>query len=125
MSRVLLAVLLCHLSLLMFFTVMQEDVFSSVCVCSPVQNQSDHVFFTVTEKEDVLGQVQMPVTSLTTTKGQVFKTTLKAHRKCPVPQGELMFQVGLGKNHSCVEIGSVHSMPTENALFPTENSCLR
>lgn len=31
-SRVLLAVVLCYLSLLMFFTVMQKDVFSSVCV---------------------------------------------------------------------------------------------
>ncbi|XP_076465355.1 uncharacterized protein LOC143297068 [Babylonia areolata] len=62
-----------------------------------VQNQGDQVFFTVTEKEDVLGQVQLPLPSLTTTKGQVRQASLKAHRKCPVPHGELIFQAFISK----------------------------
>ncbi|XP_070177580.1 uncharacterized protein [Littorina saxatilis] len=66
---------------------------SNVCV----QSQADHVFFTVTEKEDVLGQVTIPVTSLTNAKGQVRKTTLKAHKKCPDPHGELLYQAYVSK----------------------------
>lgn len=62
-----------------------------------VQNTSDHVFFTVTEKDDVLGQVQLPITSLQMVKGQVRRTTLKAHKKCPVPQGDLIFQAYVSK----------------------------
>ncbi|PVD37787.1 hypothetical protein C0Q70_00388 [Pomacea canaliculata] len=58
----------------------------------PVQISSDNVFFTVTEKDDVLGQVQIPITSLQTTKGHVRKLALKPHKKCPVPQGDLIFQ---------------------------------
>lgn len=71
----------------------------------PVQNTGDHVFFTVTEKDDVLGQVQLPVTSLQTIKGQVRKTSLKAHKKCPVPQGELIFQAYVSKQRP-LEVGS-------------------
>ena len=74
------------------FTVTEKGCVD-LCVCSPVQNKSDHVFFTVMEKDDVLGHVKMPVTSLSTDK-DISKTTLKAHRKCPLPHGDLLFQVG-------------------------------
>ncbi|XP_005091793.1 uncharacterized protein LOC101849032 [Aplysia californica] len=62
-----------------------------------VTNASDHVFFTVTEKEDVLGQIIIPVASLLTVKGVVKKSALKAHKKCPTPQGELIFQCYVSK----------------------------
>lgn len=58
-----------------------------------MQNTGDHVFFTVTEKDDVLGHVQIPVTSLQMVKGQVRKTALKPHKKCSEPHGDLIYQV--------------------------------
>ncbi|XP_059159388.1 uncharacterized protein LOC131943342 [Physella acuta] len=62
-----------------------------------VTNASDHVFFTVTEKDDVLGQIIIPVASLLTVKGVVKKSPLKPHKKCPAPQGELIFQCFVSK----------------------------
>ena len=78
----------------LFFMVTKKNAFFSLCVCSPVLSQSDSLFFTVTEKDEVLGQVQMPVTSLSISKGAPLTVKLKSHRKCPVPHGELKFEVG-------------------------------
>ncbi|XP_046357172.1 uncharacterized protein LOC124135721 [Haliotis rufescens] len=57
----------------------------------------DHVFFTVTEKEDILGQVIVPLAGLTTTQGQVKRVFLKSHKKCLHPQGELIYQCYVSK----------------------------
>ncbi|XP_041364819.1 uncharacterized protein LOC121380111 [Gigantopelta aegis] len=57
-----------------------------------VDNSGDYAFFTVTEKEDILGQIVIPLTSLPTVQGQVKRTPLRPHKKCPVPRGELIYQ---------------------------------
>ncbi|KAK3716575.1 hypothetical protein RRG08_039370 [Elysia crispata] len=74
-----------------------------------VANVSDHVFFTVTEKEDVLGQIIIPVASLLTVKGVVKKSALKAHKKCPVPQGELIFQCYVSKQRPTMVAPQIRS----------------
>lgn len=51
----------------------------------------------MTEKDDILGQLIIPVSSLLTVKGVVKKHALKAHKKCPNPQGELIFQCYVSK----------------------------
>ncbi|CAG5130866.1 unnamed protein product, partial [Candidula unifasciata] len=61
-----------------------------------IVSASDHVFFTVMEKEDVLGHISIPVASLVSVK-EVVKATLRAHKKCPNPQGELIFQCYVSK----------------------------
>lgn len=50
------------------------------------------MFFIVTEKDDVLGQIQIPVTSLKGFPGKTFTTALQSHKKCNNPQGELVYQ---------------------------------
>ena len=72
-------------------------------------NVSDHVFFTVTEKEDILGQIIIPVASLLTVKGVVKKSALKAHKKCPVPQGELIFQCYVSKQRPTMVAPQIRS----------------
>ncbi|GFN92104.1 exocyst complex component 2 [Plakobranchus ocellatus] len=74
-----------------------------------VTNISDHVFFTVTEKDDVLGQIIIPVASLLTVKGVVKKSALKAHKKCPVPQGELIFQCYVSKQRPTMVAPQIRS----------------
>lgn len=74
-----------------------------------VINVSDHVFFTVTEKDDVLGQIIIPVASLLTVKGVVKKSALKAHKKCPVPQGELIFQCYVSKQRPTMVAPQIRS----------------
>ncbi|RUS86317.1 hypothetical protein EGW08_005902 [Elysia chlorotica] len=74
-----------------------------------VANVSDHVFFTVTEKDDVLGQIIIPVASLLTVKGVVKKSSLKAHKKCPVPQGELIFQCYVSKQRPTMVAPQIRS----------------
>lgn len=48
------------------------------------------------EKEDVLGHITIPVASLLTEK-EVLKSALRAHKKCPNPHGELIFQCYVSK----------------------------
>lgn len=67
---------------------------------------SDHVFFTVTERDDVLGQLIIPVASLLTVKGVVKKSALKVHKKCVNPQGELIFQCYVSKQRPVMIPGS-------------------
>ncbi|XP_060075855.1 uncharacterized protein LOC132555524 [Ylistrum balloti] len=57
-----------------------------------VNNILDQVFFIVTEKEDILGQVNIPVTSLQGSPGRNMKSTLQPHKKCSNPKGELVYQ---------------------------------
>lgn len=57
----------------------------------------DQVFFIVTEKDDILGQISIPVTSLRAIKGQAKRAPLQPHKKCPKPQGELIYQCYVSK----------------------------
>jgi len=74
-----------------------------------VNNASDNVFFTVTEKDDVLGQVCIPVASLLTVKGVVKKASLKPHKKCPVPEGDLIFQCYISKQRPVMVTPQIRS----------------
>lgn len=67
------------------------------CFCRNVSNLLDQIFFIVTEKDDILGQLSIPVTSLRATKGQAKKAPLQPHKKCPKPQGELVYQCYVSK----------------------------
>lgn len=62
-----------------------------------VSNILDQVFFIVTEKDDIIGQITIPVTSLKALKGQAKRMPLQPHKKCPTPQGELVFQCYVSK----------------------------
>ncbi|XP_033749153.1 uncharacterized protein LOC117333846 [Pecten maximus] len=62
-----------------------------------VNNILDQVFFIVTEKEDILGQVNIPVTSLQASPGRNMKSTLQPHKKCSNPTGELVYQCYVSK----------------------------
>lgn len=62
-----------------------------------MSNVLDQVFFIVTEKDDVLGQICIPVTSLKAFKGQAKRMPLQPHKKCPTPTGELIYQCYVSK----------------------------
>lgn len=62
-----------------------------------MSNVLDQVFFIVTEKDDVLGQICIPVTSLKAFKGQAKRMPLQPHKKCPSPTGELIYQCYVSK----------------------------
>lgn len=66
----------------------------------PVSNVLDQVFFIVTEKDDILGQVTVPVGTLKDTKGFVKRQALQPHKKCPKPQGELTYQCYISKHRA-------------------------
>ncbi|XP_062589915.1 uncharacterized protein LOC134251513 [Saccostrea cucullata] len=57
-----------------------------------VSNPLDQVFFIVTEKDDVLGQVHVPITSLPGPPGHTTLVSLQPHKKCPNPKGELTYR---------------------------------
>ncbi|XP_022329373.2 uncharacterized protein LOC111128182 isoform X2 [Crassostrea virginica] len=57
-----------------------------------VGNSLDQVFFIVTEKDDVLGQVNVPITNLSGPPGHTTIETLQPHKKCPNPKGELVYR---------------------------------
>lgn len=57
-----------------------------------MSNILDQVFFIVTEKEDILGQITLAVTSLTDSRGPQKIIELQPHKKCPKPQGKLVFE---------------------------------
>ncbi|XP_052102508.1 uncharacterized protein LOC127736050 isoform X2 [Mytilus californianus] len=62
-----------------------------------VNNVADQVFLIVTEKEDILGQINIPVTTLLGPPGRVMKNPLQSHKKCPSPKGELIYQCFVSK----------------------------
>lgn len=62
-----------------------------------MSNVLDQVFFIITEKDDILGQISIPVTSLKALKGQAKRMPLQPHKKCPSPQGELIYQCYVSK----------------------------
>lgn len=66
----------------------------------PVSNILDQVYFIVTEKDDILGQVTVPVGTLKDTKGFVKREALQPHKKCPKPQGELTYQCYISKHRA-------------------------
>ncbi|KAH9512876.1 hypothetical protein Btru_036846 [Bulinus truncatus] len=80
-----------------------------------VSSSSDDVFFTVTEKDDVLGQITIPVTSLLTVKGVVKKGPLKTHKKCQFPQGELIFQCYISKQRPIMVTPQIRSGTLNNS----------
>lgn len=62
-----------------------------------VNNVLDQVFFIVTEKEDIIGQINIPVTTLQGPPGKVMRGPLQPHKKCPSPRGELIYQCFVSK----------------------------
>lgn len=50
------------------------------------------ICFTVTEKDDPLGQILIPISSLRATKGQTIRAALQPHKKCLKPKGYLLYQ---------------------------------
>lgn len=64
----------------------------TVVHCRNVANSLDQVFFIVTEKDDVLGQVNVPVTSLQGPPGHTTIVSLQPHKKCSNPKGELTYR---------------------------------
>ncbi|KAL4227914.1 hypothetical protein ACF0H5_013353 [Mactra antiquata] len=62
-----------------------------------VSNVLDQVYFIVTEKDDILGQITIPVTSLKPLKGQAKRMPLQPHKKSPQPHGELIYQCYVSK----------------------------
>lgn len=65
-----------------------------------MSNILDQVFFIVTEKDDILGQITVPVAALKDTKGFVKRQVLQPHKKCPKPQGELAYQCYVSKHRA-------------------------
>ncbi|CAG2248569.1 unnamed protein product [Mytilus edulis] len=63
-----------------------------------VNNVADQVFLIVTEKEDILGQINIPVATLLGPPGRVMKQPLQSHKKCPSPKGELIYQCFVSKS---------------------------
>uniref|UniRef100_A0A2C9KWF7 C2 domain-containing protein n=1 Tax=Biomphalaria glabrata TaxID=6526 RepID=A0A2C9KWF7_BIOGL len=80
-----------------------------------VSNVSDDIFFTVTEKDDVLGNITIPVASLLTVKGVVKKGPLKNHKKCQNPQGELIFQCYVSKQRPIMVAPQIRSNTMNNS----------
>ena len=54
----------------------------------------------MTEKDDILGQLTVPVGTLKDTKGFVKCQALQPHKKCPKPQGELTYQCYISKHRA-------------------------
>ena len=72
-------------------------------VFRPVQNVLDQAFFIVTEKDDILGQITLPVTTLTGMKDRERIIDLQPHKKCPKPQGKLVFECFVSEYHTAGE----------------------
>nr|XP_034323119.1 uncharacterized protein LOC117688791 isoform X1 [Crassostrea gigas]XP_034323120.1 uncharacterized protein LOC117688791 isoform X1 [Crassostrea gigas]XP_034323121.1 uncharacterized protein LOC117688791 isoform X1 [Crassostrea gigas] len=81
-----------------------------------VTNPLDQVFFKVTEKEDILGQVNIPVTSLSGPPGYTTIVSLQPHKKCPNPKGELIYRCHVSQYRQAhtpvIKTGSPNSLPT-------------
>lgn len=65
-----------------------------------VNPSCDHIFFNVTEKEDILGQVIVPLSSIRNSKGRVVRTALQPHKKNAKPHGDLIYQCYVSKFHA-------------------------
>lgn len=65
--------------------------------CSMVPAGSSEIFFHVTEKEDVLGAVTIPLSMLANGKLPQRTTTLQPHKKVSSPQGALIYSVEVKK----------------------------
>ena len=57
----------------------------------------DEVFLIAREKDNVLGQILVPLSSMNGEKGQMQKQALQPHKKCKKPQGELTYQCFVSK----------------------------
>ena len=89
---------------------------------SQVNNSLDQAFFIVTEKEDTIGQINIPVTTLQGPPGKVIKSPLQPHKKCPNPKGELIYQCFVSKfKPSCFPFVSTPKRDTQNASEKYKN----
>ncbi|KAL3866409.1 hypothetical protein ACJMK2_043710 [Sinanodonta woodiana] len=93
----------------------------------PVIDILDQVFFIVMEKDDVLGQIRIPVTSLHGVKGQIVKATLQPNKKCPKPQGEIIYQCYVSKyrTEGEVHVPIIKAPSTDNSHHPSAFARLR
>ena len=82
-------------------------------------NPLDQVFFYVTEKDDILGQVNIPVTSLSGPPGHTTIVSLQPHKKCPNPKGELIYRCHVSQYRQAhtpvIKTGSPNSLRTNSA----------
>jgi hypothetical protein len=69
-------------------------------ISSVVNKSTSPLKIVVTDHEDVLGQVVVPLQCLQTTKLRPEEAPLRVHKKCSNPQGELTFQVWISKYHT-------------------------
>ncbi|XP_064653327.1 uncharacterized protein LOC135503621 isoform X2 [Lineus longissimus] len=65
-----------------------------------VQKATNPLKIVVTDHEDVLGQIVVPLQCLQTKKTRPEEAPLRAHKKCSHPQGELTFQAWISKFHT-------------------------
>uniref|UniRef100_A0A8W8HMY6 C2 domain-containing protein n=1 Tax=Magallana gigas TaxID=29159 RepID=A0A8W8HMY6_MAGGI len=86
-----------------------------------VTNPLDQVFFYVTEKDDILGQVNIPVTSLSGPPGHTTIVSLQPHKKCPNPKGELIYRCHVSQYRQAhtpvIKTGSPNSLRTNSATL--------
>ncbi|CAI9731163.1 exocyst complex component 2 [Octopus vulgaris] len=69
-----------------------------------INNSSDTLFFNVTEKDDILGQILVPIASLRGAKGRVICTALQPHKKNSKPKGSLIYQCYVSKYRESGEV---------------------
>ena len=62
-----------------------------------VDNMKDEVFLVVREKDNVHGQVLVPVSTIQGPKDRIHKQQLQPHKKCRNPHGELTYQCFVSK----------------------------
>ncbi|KAK3098370.1 hypothetical protein FSP39_018887, partial [Pinctada imbricata] len=87
-----------------------------------VSNILDQVFFIVTEKDDILGQVNVPITSLQGNPGRNIRSPLQPHKKCSHPKGDLIYQCYISQYRPAgyepkIMSGMVHKDKPPGGLF--------
>lgn len=81
-----------------------------------VSNTKDEVFLIVREKDNVLGQILVPVATIQGPKDRMHKQALQPHKKCRKPHGELTYQCFVSKHQDTKD------PLLENETIETENA---
>lgn len=83
---------------------------------SEVTNVEQNVFFTVTNKDEVLGQVSFPLANVPSTiNHRRQKADLEPHKKAPNPQGELLYECWVSRyaeSKTRISVSSSEDVPT-------------
>lgn len=77
------------------------------CFFRLVENNKSPLLLVVTEKDNALGQVSIPLHDLPTVPSrQRIVTALEAHKKCPEPSGELIYAAWISSNTNAESEGA-------------------